>query len=94
MLTTNIPIIKTNEPQVCVLPGLPAMKVRKFLEKQNIECKVVGRDNFEDGWPASCTYLGKTYTQKIRGVIACVDNKNLHAIAEDLHGKFYDESDD
>ena len=49
METLNIEIVKTEEPQVCVLPNIAAMKVKDFLDEKKIEYRCVGQEKFVDG---------------------------------------------
>lgn len=82
--TRNLEVIMTDEPQVCVLPNLAAMKIRDFLDDRKIEYRCVGQEKFEDGWPGGCVYRGKTYIRFVQAVITCVDKDCLLKIAEEL----------
>lgn len=81
----KINIIKTDEPQVCILPNIAAMKVKDFLDQRKIEYRCVGQEKFEDGWPGGCIYRGKEYTCFVQAIITCIDSEHLLEIAEQLY---------
>lgn len=81
----KINIIKTDEPQLCILPNIAAMKVKDFLDQRKIEYRCVGQENFEDRWPGGCIYRGKEYTRFVQAIITCVDSNCLLEIAEQLY---------
>lgn len=48
METLNIEIVKTEEPQVCVLPNIAAMKVKEFFwTKRKLNTDVQDRKNLQ-----------------------------------------------
>lgn len=81
METLNIEIVKTEEPQLCVLPNIAAMKVKDFLDEKKIEYRCVGQEKFVDGWPGGCTFNGKVYTRFVQAIITCIDSECLHDLA-------------
>jgi hypothetical protein len=84
-------LVKTETPQITVIPYIIVTKVRELLDERGISFKQVAWDDFEDGWPWGCTYRGEYYVDDSVAIIACVTTESLAKAAEDM---FFLEHDD
>jgi hypothetical protein len=84
-------LVKTETPQVTVIPYIILLNVRDLLNKRNIPFKQVAWDDFEEGWPWGCTYRGEYYVDDTFAIIACVTPESLTKAAEDMFFLDHDE---
>jgi hypothetical protein len=84
-------LVKTETPQVTVIPSIILLNVRDLLDKRGIPFRQVYQYDFEDGWPWGCTYRGEYYSEDVFAIIACVTPESLTKAAEDMFFLDHDE---
>jgi hypothetical protein len=78
-------LVKTETPQVTVIPKRIMLKVLDLLDKRGIEHREVHQYDFEEGWPGWAVYRGETFSENVYAIIACVTPESLIKAAEDMY---------
>ena len=77
-------IIKTENPQVVVLPSYITLKVRQFLERNGVQCEIISERQIPEDVPIIYTYRGVTSMDRAKAIVTCVEPDCVRDIAEKL----------
>jgi hypothetical protein len=83
----DINLVRTETPEVTVVPRKIRMMVLKLLDSEGIPYKQVfqfDRANYQEGWPGRITYNGQVYSDRNYAFITTVTQESLFDTAEKL----------
>ncbi len=87
----NIPdLVFTDRKQITVLPVIIRKSLKEYFEKNGIEYRVVSQDDFPDGTPGGCTFLGKPRINGVFGMETFIEPASLHDFAEQFFSSSHD----
>jgi hypothetical protein len=78
-------LVKTETPQVTVIPKRILLKVLDLLDKRNIHYEYFIQNDFKNGWPGWAVYRGETFSKNVYAIVACVTPESLIKAAEDMY---------
>jgi hypothetical protein len=83
----DINLVRTEIPEVTVVPEKIRLMVRKLLDAEGIPYRQVymfDQNNYQEDWPSIIVYNGKEYSDENYAFVTTVTRKSLFDAAEKL----------